>query len=558
MAMHVDDKQVTTNIPIRKVALCDVLDPQRTRDMLKRESYYRCSQHDHKAFDFDGHILRFGDEHVDLPADGYVPMKRRRPSVRMDLPKIIVERLTGLVFGHAHFPKLRALGDAVAEDFVSALCEASKLHIRMVEARNIGGATGTAVLSWGFVGGKPLIEVHQSAFVEVIEWRDYERRKPLKVVKTYPYTKRVWSADGKPQDVTVHYARYWDENLDITWREIPDALAKTKAWWRLPADIVAHKTGYCPVYWVQNIPDSASVDGVSDFEGQEQDCDAIDIQLSATHKGTVANVDPTLVIKDSQSNNEGVIHKGSSHAIYSEKGADYLELTGTSIQTSIELLERLRQYELDKASVVLLDPQSLTGSGISAAAMRTRYAPMLAKADLLREQYGDAMVDILDDMLSVARQLQQVKVDDDGQEYWSSLTLPPRINETENEDGEKIVEVVEREPGSGGMITLQWPPYFQATWQDRKEAVAAVREGAGNQQVMSKRTAVSALSPLFGTELDEELDEIDQDAEDMDRRAHGLLDRGAPMPPLQGDDENVDGDGSDDGDGDFDDFDDES
>ena len=264
------EQKIVSDIPIRKVALCDVLDPARTRSMLKRESYFRCTQHDHKAYDFDGHILRFGDEGVDIPADGYVPMRRRRPSVRMDLPKIIVERLTGLVFGHGHFPKIRALGDSVAEDYVGALADVAKLRSRMVEARNIGGATGTAVLSWGFVGGKPLVEVHQSAFVEVLEWRDYERRKPLKVVKTYPYSKRVWSADGKPQDVTVHYARYWDENLDISWKEIPDALAKTKAWWRVPATIVAHGTGYCPVYWVQNIPDSSSVDGVSDFEGQEQ------------------------------------------------------------------------------------------------------------------------------------------------------------------------------------------------------------------------------------------------------------------------------------------------
>jgi hypothetical protein len=552
---------VISDVPIRKVALTDILDVERTRDMLRRESYYRCTQHKTKEYDFDGHILRFGEENVDVPADGYIPMKRRRPSVRMDLPKVIVDRFTALVFGHEHFPTIRAVGDTEAEDYVKTLAEESKLGVRFVEARNMGGATGTAVLSWGFIGGKPLVEVHKSAFVDVVEWRDYDRRKPLRVVKAYPYKKRVWSGDGKPKEKTFYYARYWDDNLDITWREIPKEIAETKAWWRVPASVVEHKTGYCPVYWIQNLPDSSSVDGISDFENQEDDCDAIDIQLSATHKGTVANVDPTLVIRDSPNNNEGVIHKGSSHAIYSVQGAEYLELKGSAIKASVDLLDRLRQYELDKAAAVLLDPDTLTGSGISAAAMRTRYAPMLAKADILREQYGDALVDILDDMLSVSRKLREVKTDADGRRYWSRVNLPPRITEEKNEEtGELVVTVEERTPGSGGMISLQWPPYFQATWLDRKDAVGAVKEAAGNQPVMSQKTAVSTLSPLFGTDPDDELEEIENDADSMDRRAQGLLERGAPVMDLQGEnpDRSNDDDGNDDGDndgkGDFDDM----
>jgi hypothetical protein len=531
------NEQITSDIPVKSVALTDIIDAERARCLQMREAYYRCTQHDHKAYDFDGHILRFGEDNVDVLANGYISMRRRKPSVRMDLPKIIVDRLTALVFGHEHFPTIQTLGDPIAEDFVSALADAAKLQIRMVEARNMGGATGTAVLSWAFVNGKPLVEVHQSAHIEVIEWRDYDRRKPGKVVKTYPYQKRVWTSDGKPKEVTFYYARYWDDNSDITWREIPEEAARTKAWWRLPAEVVHHGTGYTPVYWIQNLPDSSSIDGISDFENQEDDCDAIDALLSATQKGTVANVDPTLLIKDDPGNNDGVIHKGSSHAIYSRNGAEYIELSGTSIQTSLDLLERLRRYEFDKASVVMLDPESLTGAGISAAAMRTRYAPMLAKADLLREQYGDAIVDILDDMVAVARKLGTVQTDEDGTKYWSQVSLPPKIIEERGEDGEKVTQIIERAPGSGGQITLAWPPYFQATWLDRKEAVTAVREASGKQQVMSQRTAVQAISPLFETDVDDELEKIEEDASSMNDRAKDLLRDGAPMVDLQGEED---------------------
>jgi len=556
LARFTNNSSIMSDVPVRKVALTDIIDQSRSRDLLRRESYYRCTQHKTKQYDFDGNILKYGEENVDIPADGYIPMKRRRPSIRMDLPKVIVERFTTLVFGHEHFPGFSVTGDADAEDFIKALAKAAKLPTKMVEARNIGGATGTAVLSWGFVEGKPLIDVHQPAFVEVLEWRDYDRRRPAKVLKSYPFEDRVWTNDGKPEKATFYYARYWDQNVDITWHKIPEELAKTPKWWTAEATTVDHETGYCPVYWIQNLPDSSSADGVSDFEAQEDDCDAIDVQLSATHKGTVANVDPTLVIHDSQMNNEGVIHKGSEHAIYSEKGAAYLELAGTAIEASVRLLDRLRQYELDKASCVLLDPDDLTGSGISAAAMRTRYAPMLAKADLLRGQYGEAIVDILDDMITVARQLRIVQTDEDGVKYWSAVRLPPRITEDKDEEtGDVVVTVEERSPGSGGQIELAWPPYFAATWEDRKEAVSSVKEGAGGQQVMSKRTAVATLSPLFGTDVDGELDAIEEDVETMDRRAHGLLERGAPVMNLQGgDNAAIDDDNDDDGDeGDFDD-----
>jgi hypothetical protein len=125
--------------------------------------------------------------------------------------------------------------------------------------------------------------------------------------------------------------------------------------------------------------------------------------------------------------------------------------------------------------------------------------------------------------------LREVQTDSAGRKYWSALTLPPRVDE----DG----QVVEREPGSSSMITLQWPPYFHATWLDRKDAVMAVREAAGKQQVMSQRTAVSALSGLFGTEVDDELEEIERDALAMDHRAVGLLDRGAPVLDLRAEDD---------------------
>jgi len=520
---------VSSLVPLRRVALKDFVDQGRCGDLLRRESYLRCTQHDHKPFDFYGHFLRFGDL-VDIRPDDYVPMKRRRPLVRMDLAKVIVESLTAMIFGSDHWPTVAVPGDPEAEDFARELCRASRLPVRMIEARNLGGACGTAILSWGFVQGRPLVEVHQPAHVEVLEWASWPERRPAKAIKVYPYERRVWDVEGKPRDKTYYYARYWDDTVDVTWREVPEDVAATGQWTRTPAVVVRHDAGICPVYLVQNLPNSAAVDGWSDFEGQEEGCDSIDVLLSATVTGTTSNVDPTVVIKDTRSNNEGVVRKGTGHAIYAPGGANYLELSGSAVGAARELLRDLRQYELDKAGVVILDAEKMSGAGISAAAMRTRYARMLAKCDLLLEQYGPVVTAIIGDMLTVARRLRTVRVGPDGVRYWSKVDLPPRIEETE-----EGTVAVERTPGVSSNVTLSWPPYFPATWQDRKEAAATAKDASGGQQVISRKTAVQAVAGLFGVEdVAREIEAIEEDQEESSRRARDILDAGAPRLGLQG------------------------
>lgn len=525
MAVKAADRTPKSPGPPR-VILTKAVEEMRSRDLQRRTSYYRCTQHKTKPYHFDGRMaVEFGEGGW-VWAEHEVPMAKRQPSQRLDLPKVIVERLTSLVVGHNHFPTIKVEGDQDAQDYVRELAKDAALPVRMIEARNLGGAAGSVALSWGFVKGRPVVEVHMSAFLEVFEWADYERRKPGRVLKAYPYKAREWNDEGNPVEVEYWYARYWDEEVDIAWQKIPREVAKTRHWVDVPpTSFVTHGAGFCPVYWIQNWPDSNAVDGMSDYEGQSDCLDNADILLSATTQGTIINVDPTLVIKDDPGNNDGVIRKGSRYALYCKGGADYLELTGQAVKAGLDSVDRIRRFELDKASVVIPDPEKLSAMGVSGKALEKLYAPMLSKCDVLQEQYGAAIKSVLEDMLSMARKLAETpRVDDKGREYWARVKLPPKVEEI---DGQ--INITERNPGDGEHVELAWPPYFAASWQDRKDAVGAMKEGCGGQPVVSKQTAVESLAPVLGVEdARAELRRIEEDSEAGVERAKRVMDAGAP------------------------------
>lgn len=529
---------IPSNSILKKIRLSDVVHTELTMVHVTREQYYECTQHDHKQFDWDGFFIRYGMS-SGVPVSGYVALKKRRPSARMDLPRVIVNELSAMTFGDKKFPSIMIDGDCDADDYVNELCRISKLPSKILEARNNGGANGTAVMSWGFVNGKPVIEVHRRSQVDVLEWADYEERRPAEVIKAYTYSRRVYDKEGKPKQKIFYYARYWNEHVDICWRDIPEEIGVTNKWWMMPSKSVVHEYELCPVYWIQNNPDSDDIDGIGDYiDGSHTNFDEIDKLLSATTKGTTANVDPTLVVHANQSENKGVLRKGSENAIYSEKGASYLELTGTSIETALKVLEKLRQIELDKAGVVILDQEKTGGTALSASAMRQRYARMIARVDILRTQYECAIITILSDMLEVARFLETKPVQTaDGGQIWSRVMLPPRVEKVEDEKNddeienrhEKNIIEVERTPGISSNITVTWPPYFEPNWTDKKDAIETVNKATNKQQVLSQRKAVNSIAPLFGIDdTDQELGEIDEDKKRQIKRTQELMEAGAP------------------------------
>ncbi len=494
------------------------------------EAYYRCKQYQGRRYDWDGKMRGYGQA-ADIAPGWYVPLKLRVPSTRYDLARLIVRRFTAMVFGSDRFPQLIVDGDDEAQDYVRALAEAAKLPSRMQEIRNKGGAQGAVGASFGFVDGKPRISVHSAKHITVLRWADKYEHRPAEVLESYAYPRDVWDAkSGRVKQITMYFARYWDENVEVIWDPIPMELAIEGGWQnKVKSTTIQHGFGFCPFYWAQNLPESDEVDGDSDFEGMTDTLDQLNTLLSATAKGTVANVDPTLVIKDDRRNNDGVVRKGEGNAIWSKGGAEYLELRGDSLKAALELLRELKQETLDTVGVVLGDPDKMSSGVQSAAALRMIYLPMLTQSDILRDQYGTMIVQLMGGLLVASKMIWEqepgeIITTDDGQRLQEkpTVTLPPRVVKTAGkrpEPGEigeaeaDTSELVDRTPGELETITLNWPPYFPNTWADTKMAVEAVQAATGGgKALISRKTGLENLATMMGVaDVDAELSDIDQD-----------------------------------------------
>lgn len=525
MAEAVFDGQASGGVAIQTLRGLRVdlfCDSPRFRDLDKSDAYFAARQYEHLRYDWNGNYQGYGDS-ADIAPGWFVPLRQRKPAIRINLPRYIVRKLTAMLLGEDRWPELTVDGDEDAEDFAKTLIDESNLRIKLEEARDMGGMCGTAVASFAFVEGKPRVQVHRAKHIYVLRWADRYEFRPAEVLKVYRYTKREINKEGKPVEVVYYFARYWSETVEVVWDPIPQEVAKTGQW----ADVVKsylvqHDYGECPVYWCQNLPDSENEDGLSDYDGLLDEVDGINRLLSATHKGTVANVDPTLVIKDEPTSNEGNIRKGSENAIFSPGGAEYLELKGDSVKTALMLTDKLVRWVLEVAQVVSGDPDKLSGAAKSAAALRVLYQPMINQCDKYRSQYGRGLlIPLLQGMLRAAKRIGSqaagpVLVTADGRRIQERpvLTLPPRLETVSREsaDGEstEVQRTVERNPGQSERIQLKWPPYFRPGLAEVNQATDAALKAQG--KLVSDKTATKFIAPMFGVEdISAELDQLEDD-----------------------------------------------
>jgi hypothetical protein len=530
--LEIDPRSGFGDIP--RVALTDVTDGPRFAELDRYESHFRLTQDDDKLYDWNGYFRGYGPLAAIKPG-WYVPLSMRRPSAMMPVARFIVGRLTSMTLGVDNEPTITVEGDEEAEAYVRALCEASQLFVRAIEARDLGGSCGAVALSYGFVDGKPRVEVHNPKHCRILTWTDRAELVVGAFLKAYAYTEEELDPKtGRPVEKRYFYARFIDATRDLAWNRIPEDLARAPEWATLvaPDRMATVVGGACPVVWIQNHPQTASAeapravyDGPSDYEGQCDNLSECHRLKSATVKGTISNVDPTLVIMSDQKANTGNVRKGSGSAIYSSGGAEYLTLPGDAMTAAQEQLRGLRSDVLDAAGVVAPSPEHVASAATSAAALRIIFAPMTAVCAVLRASYGAGFERVLVGLLRTARALES-----------DTIELPKRFERlepkkpAEGEPGHKAeeaeAEIVEIEltPGTSEQVRLIWPPFFSPTWTDKKMAVDAAKAANGGKSVVSHRTSVRAVGQLFGVEDPEaELEAIEADADrGLDREIQAL------------------------------------
>lgn len=528
----------------------------------RKQSYYSCTQHDWKQYDFDGRAIPKGNPLLGQPAlasapsDWYVPLRMRRPTAPYRLARTIVDSFTNLVFGYQRWPTIRCPEDPNTEAFARALANEAGMRTLMIRARTIGGCIGSVGLSWRFYKGKPVVQVHNPKHIYVHAWVDRELLIPAHVMEVYRYHRDEW--DPLKQGYVRNwywFRRDWTPVADVAFFEQRYDPGTDPQWVIDEANTYMHRDGFAHFVWGQNMPNEApeEIDGVPDYEGLYETFDALDMLYSTLARGTTLNLDPTLVLKlDPDLIARGGVRKGSDNALTVGTNGDakYMEIQGTSVQAGTSLFVKMRESALEAAQCVVPDPNQIGAAGTSSIALKVVYAPMLGKADILREQYEGMIGRLLVQMLRSARNIVgdvDVTIDDEGNSVAQTffIDLPPTLSTTEDLDpygaptGRYTTTRIELSPGVSDQLTFDWGDYFLPTAQDQQQLATTLGQ-AVTAGILSKEAAADTMARVLRIDPRADWARIQREAQQRtlsqeamfdEPGAAGRVDRPNALPP---------------------------
>jgi hypothetical protein len=453
----------------------------RQRELTLLYLHYRCQSYSTRIYDWNGQQVREGFDHEAIASTGvlpqgfntvegaYLPIKFRKPTVPYPLPKLIVDKFTGLLFSEQRHPKICVNGDPDTEDWIGQIAKEGRLWANMILARSYGGSMGSVAVGFEFKDGKPRFEIHNPIWCKP-EFYDTVSFEIKKFEKRYYYgEEELDEATGIIKTVNYWYRRIIDNKKDVTWRKVSVGEGDEPDWASIaPTETVEHGLGFVPVVWIQNLPVQDDIDGDSDCIGIYETVDAMNALRAQSHKGILANCDPTVVITTSEQALPE-IRKGSDSALKLPPGgtAGYMEMTGGGIKAAEEEWAAYRQSALEIAQCVLENPDQAQKT---ATEINRTYESMHAKADVLREQYGEKGVKpLLEKTIRAARKLNEPRLDEAGSIQRRGVLLDPQI--TKQEDGSFMAK--ERKLGPSTKVELQWSPYCEPTPDETNSAVAA-------------------------------------------------------------------------------------
>lgn len=466
----------------------------RFRYMDKLEAYLKDLQDDWKTVDWEGRRRpeqgwRDPQPITEIWApEGYAIIDRRsrRPTVRRNVAREIVDTFTNFLFAEERFPEVRVEGDPESEEWLrNALADAG-FRSAMTKAREHGGSMGTAVVTFKFVDGRLQFEVHNPKHVQVLAWENATayRVGAIRIEYQYPTDESDTEAapDGKGvvvKQVWRWYRRDITSEADILYdnpkvepNEIPQFNVVAK---------VEHGMGRFPGIWIQNRRCVSEQDGYADYEDALDLFDEINMESSQLARSLKYCGDPELVLKVLRGRSVGTLKRSPEKAIVLETGpdgeekAEYLELSGESLKLLDENVEKLKAQAKRQCGVVPISSEDISGAALSAKAMEYLWQPTIAETGKLRVQYGDmGIVPLLDTLLFFAKK-QRVDKGATFAHKGKLGTVDPK--ETR--------------------VTLRWGRYFAPTFQDILDAikVAVEAETAG---YVAHDTAMESVAHYFG------------------------------------------------------------
>ena len=383
--------------------------------------------------------------HEERTASGeYVPLRRRRPSVRYALARVVVEDSVALLFSEGHFPSI-ASPDEDVRLALAAVARDCRLNQVMTEAA-IRGSIGSACVLLRILRGRVFLEVLDTVWLTPV-WDPEEPDMLLSVVERYKVPGTDLAAAG--YDVAEPSGEYWFQRrwdcADETWF-VPQPVGSDVPPVADPGRSVHHGLGFVPLVWIRNLPGGMAPDGACTFRAAVEISIEIDYQLSQAGRGLKYSSDPTLLIKE-PAGLEGDVVRGAGNAlVVSEKGdARLLEIGGTAAGAVLDYVRVLRELALEAVHGNRSDASRLNAPA-SGRALEMMNQGLVWLADNLRVSYGEGGLLRICRMILLAAQRYPIRVE--GREL---PALDP-----------------------GAALRLVWPPWYPAGSEDRARDAATL------------------------------------------------------------------------------------
>lgn len=418
------------------------------------------------------------------PPGRNVPLRAQKPSAQYDLPRLVVDRPTALLFGEGRFPELalepQVSGTDVtdANAWLSAIADEGELAHVMLTAARQGGALGTAVVTWAVVEGEFEFESHLALYCKPT-FHAKKRRRLIALEKRYKFKQevQVQTANGiQYQQKDFWHREDWDEEKHTVYVDVLVPADGSEPVWEV-ADEVTYGWGRCPAVWIKNLDDAdpSEIDGVSLLEGISDLVEDIDRTLSQKSRAVRYNQDPERVYYGMTEEQVSRLRVGggSTTLLPAKPAGDValVELGGEGQRIAEEHVMSQRGRALETARVVVPDPDRLLAAARSGSALRMLFGPTLELVGELRSSYGRGMRDLLNQIVDAAREGKLTAV--------GTIDSPPPA---------------EIPPGR---LRLQWGRFFDPT-PDDLNMIAQAAKTLSDAQILDHETLVRSIASYLG------------------------------------------------------------
>lgn len=323
------------------------------------------------------------------PAGEYIPLSQRRPSVRTNLCRTVVDEAVSLLFGNTHWP-LAVSRCGETADAMNRFATEAGLPVLMMQAA-IRGAVGSVALLVELIEGRARVRILETAYLTP----ERDRSGTLDhVTECYIVTGCDLVASGYRIDPACHAARYWWQRRwtrEVVQYFIPQPVDQTGDMQVDHGRSFSHGMGVVPLVWIKNLGGiGEEPDGECSFEKAIDTVIEADYLLSQAGRGLKYGSDPTLVLKTPDIP-DGLARQGGAATALTlppEGDAKLLEINGAAAGAVLAHYRELRQLVLEQLHGNRMHGDRL-GVPQSGRAMELMCQPLIWLTDRLRGSYGE-------------------------------------------------------------------------------------------------------------------------------------------------------------------------